>query len=417
MKLLVIGAGAREHALVWKLKQSPKVTEIFAAPGNAGTAQLATNLDIADNDIAGLKNFAQSNKIDLTVVGPEVPLCLGVVDAFEEIGLRVFGPNKKAAELEGSKVFCKDFFHRHQIPTAKYVACNKLEEARAALPEFSYPVVIKADGLAAGKGVVICQTEQDAQSCLNDMMLDAKFGDAGSQIVMEEFLTGTEASLLCFVDGERIIPMESAKDYKKAYDGDEGLNTGGMGTFSPNHLYNAELHSKIEERILTPTMQGFKKDRLDFKGVLFIGLMIEGDDIKVLEFNVRFGDPETEVVLPRLKSDLVDIFEKCIDGNLQESDLKWHKQESVCVIVASGGYPGDYEKGKEIKGLDTIDSDVVVFHAGTKLTDGKVYSNGGRVLAVTCLSDTVEEARNKVYANLPKIDFQDSFFRTDIAKI
>lgn len=417
MKVLVIGGGAREHAIVWKINQSKRLSKLFTAPGNAGTAELSTNVDIADNDIEGLAKFAKENQIDLTVVGPEVPLCLGVVDRFEKEGLRIFGPNQKAAELEGSKVFCKDFFAKHNIPTAKYVSCSSIEEAQKELPKFSYPLVIKADGLAAGKGVVICENAQQAETCLNDMMVDSKFGEAGTQIVIEDFLTGTEASLLCFVDGERIIPMESAKDYKKAFDNDKGLNTGGMGTFSPNHLYNEELNQKIEERILKPTLDGFKKDGIEFKGVLFIGLMIEGDDIKVLEFNVRFGDPETEVVLPRLESDLIDIFEKCIDGNLKAKDLKWSDKESTCVIIASGGYPESYEKGKKITGLQEVDKEVIVFHAGTKLENGEVLSNGGRVLAVTCLDENVETARKKVYANIDKIKFEQSFYRTDIAKL
>jgi phosphoribosylamine--glycine ligase len=417
MKVLVIGGGAREHAIVWKIKQSQRVSKIYVAPGNAGTSEIAENVDIKDNDIDGLVKFAKENNVELTVVGPEVPLCLGVVDTFEKENLRVFGPNQKAAELEGSKVFCKDFFKNHNIPTAQYESYSKIEDAKAGLKKFNYPLVIKADGLAAGKGVVICQTEEEAQTCLKDMMEDAKFGTAGNNIVIEEFLTGTEASLLCFVDGKTLVPMESAKDYKKAYDNDEGLNTGGMGTFSPNHLYTEELNKKIEDRILIPTMEGFKKDGIEFKGVLFIGLMIEGDDIKVLEFNVRFGDPETEVVLPRLESDLVDVFEQCIDGTLTAESLKWTNKQSCCVIIASGGYPESYEKGKVITGLKDVDKDITVFHAGTSTKNGEVVTTGGRVLAVTCLADSVEEARNKVYANIDKIKFDKSFYRTDIGKL
>ena len=414
MKILVIGGGAREHAIVWKIKQSEKVKKIFVAPGNAGTSEIAENILIQDNDIIGLVNFAKINNIDLTIVGPESPLCLGIVDEFEKQNLRIFGPNKKAAQLEGSKVFCKKFLKKHNIPTAKYKSFTKIEEAKLGLIQFTYPLVIKADGLAAGKGVIICDNSSQANSCLNEMMLNNKFGSAGKSIVIEEFLEGTEASLLCFVDGKTIVPLESAKDYKKTFDNDKGLNTGGMGAYSPNHLYNEELNLKIKERILIPTMNGFKKDKINFKGLLFIGLMIKGDNIKVLEFNVRFGDPETEAILPRMKSDIIDIFEKCIDGKLFANCIEWSKKECVCVVIASDGYPENYEKNKIISGLNEMPKDVIIFHAGTKKKNNKVLTNGGRVLAITCLNTSVENARKKIYNSIDKIKFENSFYRSDI---
>lgn len=415
MKLLVIGSGGREHTLIWKFKQSPKVTEIFAAPGNAGIADLATCVDINVDDIDGLVAFAKSNAIDLTVVGPELPLVLGVVDAFEAAGLRIFGPNKSASRFEGSKDFTKAFLMRHGIPTAKYASFTEPAAAIEALSEFGYPVVVKADGLAAGKGVIIAQNESEATKAIMDMMADKVFGEAGDLIVLESFLKGIEASILCFVDGKDIVPMQPAQDYKKIFDGDLGLNTGGMGTYSPSQIIDEALMSRIQTEILNPFITGIQKDGINFKGILFVGIMIDGDDINVLEYNVRMGDPETEVTLPRLENDLLEIIEAILDERLSEVSLSWSDSHAVCVIMASGGYPEHYEKGFPISGLDRVE-DAVVFHCGTKLNGDTVVSNGGRVLGVTALGNTLEAARTTAYDNVKHIRFDKAYCRTDIAK-
>ncbi|MBS7527807.1 phosphoribosylamine--glycine ligase [Fusibacter paucivorans] len=415
MKLLVIGSGGREHSLIWKFKQSPKVTEIFAAPGNAGIADLATCVAINVDDIDGLVAFAQSNAIDLTIVGPELPLVLGVVDAFEAAGLRIFGPNKSAARFEGSKDFTKAFLMRHGIPTAKYASFTEPNSAIKALPEFGYPVVVKADGLAAGKGVIIAQDESEAKKAIMDMMADKVFGEAGDLIVLESFLKGIEASILCFVDGKDIVPMQPAQDYKKIFDGDLGLNTGGMGTYSPSQIIDEALMSRIQREILNPFITGIQKDGISFKGILFVGIMIDEDEINVLEYNVRMGDPETEVTLPRLENDLVEIIEAILDERLCEIKLTWSASHAVCVIMASGGYPEHYEKGFPIRGLKAVD-EAVVFHCGTKLMDGVVSTNGGRVLGVTALGDTLEAAREAAYKGVKQIQFDKAYYRTDIAK-
>ena len=417
MKVLIIGSGAREHAIVWKIAQSEKVSKIYCAPGNAGIQQIAECINIKDDDIETLVSFALKEKRELTVVGPEGPLVNGIVDKFLENGLKVFGPCKKAAMLEGSKRYSKEFMDKYDIPTAKFRSYTSTQQASEGLNEFSYPLVIKADGLAAGKGVVICQNEQEANDTINSMLENKKFGEAGNEIVIEEFLYGTEASLLCFVDGNKIIPMESARDYKKAFDGDNGLNTGGMGCFSPNTIFTDKLEEQIKTDILDKIIYGFKRENIDFRGVLFIGLMITNKGSQVLEFNVRMGDPETEVVLPRLESDIVDIFEKTIDGTLESSDLKWSDKKCVCVVAASGGYPESYEKNKVINGLENVDDDIMVFHAGTRRSDDKVLTNGGRVLTVTALADTLDEARKKAYQNIEKISFAGMHYRKDIAKI
>ncbi|WDV46214.1 phosphoribosylamine--glycine ligase [Clostridiaceae bacterium M8S5] len=417
MKVLVIGSGAREHTLVWKLSKSPNVDEIFCAPGNAGISDLAKCVDIKVDDINGLCDFAKKSGIDLTVVGPEGPLVAGIVDLFVENNLCIFGPNKKAARLEGSKIFSKDFMKKHGIPTARYEAFSDEKEAIKELDNFDMPIVIKADGLAAGKGVVICNNRDEAIVTIKEMVNDKKFGDAGSNIVIEEFLEGTEISLLCFVNGKDIIPMESARDYKKAFDNDEGPNTGGMGCFSPNNILTDALHDEINEKVLKRFMAGLKKDNIDYKGILFIGFMVGENGAKVLEFNVRFGDPETEVVLRRLESDLVDVLLKTINGTLKQSDLIWSDKKSVCVIIASGGYPKGYEKNKEIQNLQSNIDDVLVFHAGTKKEDDKILTNGGRVLAVTALADTLKEARDKVYKKAKEITFENMHYRKDIAKL
>ncbi len=416
MKVLVIGGGGREHAIVWKLAQSPRISKIYCAPGNAGISNLAECLNINAEDIEALCQFAKNNHMDLTVVGPEVPLTEGISDRFQKEGLRVFGPNKKCAQLEGSKAFTKDFLIRHKIPTAKYKEFTDLEEIKKEAGLFGYPMVIKADGLAAGKGVVIAEHKEAALKSINEIMADKIFGHAGDKVVVEEFLTGIETSILCFVDGNTIVPMVSAQDYKKIYDGDKGPNTGGMGTYSPSLIYDEALDNKIKKKILTPVIEGFKKDDIDFRGILFIGLMIQDGEPKVLEFNVRFGDPETQTVLTRLDTDLVDIIESVLERRLADQEIVWNSKKTVCVVMASGGYPGSYEKGKPISGLDNIDEEIVVFHAGTKLKDGGIITNGGRVLGVTAWGETTEEARNKAYKNVEKIYFEDAYYRRDIGR-
>ena len=417
MKVLVIGSGGREHVLTWKIAQSPKVDKIYCAPGNGGMAKIAECVDLSVEDIDGCVKFAKEKGIDLTVVGPEVPLVMGMTDAFEKEGMRVFGPNAKCAEFEGSKAFTKDFLLRHNIPTAAYKEYTDLDEIMKDIGIYGFPMVIKADGLAAGKGVLIVENEQEAKDGINMIMADHEFGEAGDKVVVEEFLTGREASMLCFVDGNVIVPMESAQDYKRAYDNDEGLNTGGMGTYSPNVLFDNEvLNKRIEETILTPIIEGFKADGMDFKGILFIGLMIENDMPKVLEFNVRFGDPEAQSVLMRMDSDLVDIMEACIDGKLADCDIKWKDEAAVTVVLASGGYPGPYEKGLEITGIEDVEG-CEVFHAGTTLKDGKLVTAGGRVLCVSALGADREAARAKVYSQVDKIKFDGARYRTDIAKM
>ena len=414
MKVLVIGSGGREHAICWKVKQSKLVEKLYCMPGNAGISEIAECVDLKVDDLDAIVEFAVEYNIDLAIVGPEVPLVMGLSDRLAEKGIKTFGPNKMASEFEGSKAFSKRFMEKYNIPTAAYGVYDNPKDALEGLKNFSEPLVVKADGLAAGKGVLICQKMEEAVEGIKSIMENRQFGQAGDTVVVEEFLTGIEASLLCFVDGDRIVPMESARDYKKAFDNDEGLNTGGMGCFSPNPIYTDKLQKYLDQNILNNIIDGFKKDGIDYHGVLFIGLMIENDQAKVLEFNVRFGDPETQVVLPRMKSDLVEVMIKTIDGNLKDNDLEWHDEESVTVVLASGGYPEAYKKGKVITGLNDVDDDIIVFHAGTKFDGSDIVTNGGRVLAV---ADSIEKARERVYANVPKIEFQKKQFRTDIAKL
>lgn len=414
MKILVVGSGGREHAICWKLKQEKNVEKIYCAPGNAGIADSAECVDIKDSDIEKLAVFAEENGIDLTVVGPEVPLVMGIVDEFAKRGLRVFGPNKECATFEGSKAFSKEFMIRNNIPTAKYKEYTDLDEAIAEIDSFGYPVVIKADGLAAGKGVVIPENREDAIKTLKEMMSDKKFGSAGDKVVVEEFLTGIETSILAFVDNNTIVPMESAKDHKKVNNGEKGLNTGGMGTFSPSELWTEELAEEIRVNVLERTLQGFKNDGLDYRGILFVGIMITEDGAKVLEYNVRFGDPETQSVLFRLKTDLSEIMNAVIDNRLSEVEIEYTDEQAICVILTSGGYPEDYEKGKVITGLDSLDDDIVVFHSGTKMSDGKLVTNGGRVIGITSKAKTVSEAADKVYENIKRINFEGMHYRTDI---
>ena len=416
MKILVVGGGGREHAICWKLSNEKNVEKIYCAPGNPGIAEVAECVNIGDSDIDKLAKFAKENEIDMTVVGPEVPLVMGITDVFESQGLKVFGPNKKCARLEGSKAFSKDFMTRHNLPTAKYKEYTNIDKAIDDIDEFGYPVVIKADGLAAGKGVIISENREDAIKTLKEMMNDKKFGTAGEKIVIEEFLSGIETSILAFVDNETIIPMVSAKDHKKVNDGETGLNTGGMGTFSQSEIYTYELSKEIKENILDKTLKGFQEDNLDFKGILFVGLMITKDGPKILEYNVRFGDPETQSVLFRLETDLSEIISAVINNKLKDIDIKYSDDSAICVMLTSGGYPESYEKGKLITGLDNLDKDIVVFHSGTKLLDNKLVTNGGRVISITAKGKTVKEAGKKVYENIKKINFEGMHYRTDIWK-
>ena len=417
MKVLVIGSGGREHALCWKIAESIRVSKVFCAPGNGGTQEVAENININPHEIDKLLDFALKESIDLTVVGPEAPLVDGIVDKFNEKGLRIFGVNEKTAKLEGSKIYAKEFMEKYEIPTAKYRRYTNIDKAIKGLDEFDYPLVIKADGLCLGKGVIICNTKEEGVNTLKSMMEDKIFGTAGEAVIIEEFLEGVEASLICLVSQGKLIPMESAQDYKKIFDNDQGPNTGGVGCFSSSNLFDKELERKIQKEILSKIETGFEYEYLDYSGVLFIGLMLTKDMPKVLEFNVRFGDPETEVLIPRLENNIVDILQKTLDGNLREEDLVWTDKKCVTVVATSEGYPGKYEKGKEITGLKDLDEDILLFHNGTKIKDGKVYTNGGRVISVTALGDTLEEARNKIYKNMDKIYFDGMYYRRDIAKI
>lgn len=417
MKVLIVGSGGREHAIAWKLAQSPKIKKLYAAPGNGGMMELCECVDIAVDDLQGLKTFAKENAIDLTVVGPELPLVLGLSDVFAKENLAVFGPNRSCARFEGSKAFTKEFLKRHGIPTAGYKEYTDPDTLKEDVGLFGYPMVLKADGLAAGKGVLITENKEDSLKAIDRLMLSGEFGEASETIVVEEFLTGREASLLCFVDGHTILPMESAQDYKRALDGDLGLNTGGMGTYSPNLLMKDDkLCQTIEETILTPIVEGFKADGLNYKGILFIGLMIDKGVPKVLEFNVRLGDPETQSVLPRLETDLLDIMEACIEERLKDVALQWSEQKTVSVVMASGGYPDAYQKGKEITGTDQVE-EAIVFHAGTKRVGDQLVTDGGRVLCVTAKADNFAQAQRTVYTELKKINFDQAFYRQDIADI
>jgi len=414
MKVLVIGGGGREHTLVWKLNQSPSVTEVFCAPGNAGIGKIAKNVDISSSNIEKLVEFSREMKIDMTIVGPEEPLVEGIVDIFRQNGLKVIGPTKKAAKLEGSKTFAKDFMRKYNIPTAKYDEITIFEDAILAIEKYNYPVVVKADGLAAGKGVFICENKQEALKIIKQLLDEKILGDSGERVVIEEFLRGIETSILCFIDGNTIIPMVSSQDHKRAFDGDMGPNTGGMGTYSPNYIYTEKIAKQVEKEILEPTLEGIKQEEMDYRGIIFIGLMITEDGAKVLEYNVRFGDPETQVVLPRLKTDLIEIFNNIIDRRLKHTNIQWSKEETVCVILASGGYPNKYEKGLEITGLNTINKDLLVFHSGTTEDKNKIITNGGRVLGIVGIGKSTEEAREKVYRNIDEIKFKESFYRRDI---
>lgn len=418
MKVLVIGSGGREHAIVWKLAQSPLVEKIYCAPGNGGICGYAECVDINVTDLEGLLQFAEEKAIDLTVVGPEVPLSLGITDLFKEKGLRVFGPEKKAAMLESSKAFSKDFMERNNIPTAKYKIYKEANAAKAEVDSFGYPVVIKADGLAAGKGVIIAENRKQAINAIDEIMTEKKFGTAGGSVVIEEYLTGKEASILAFVDGRTAAPMVSAQDYKRALDGDKGLNTGGMGAVSPAFYYDEASAAIAEKEIIQRTMDALKNEGIDYKGVLYFGLMLTPKGPKLLEYNVRFGDPETEVVLPRLKTDLVEIMNSVIDEKLETQKIEWKEEQAVCVVMASGGYPEHYDKGFEIKGLEkaAANGGVTVFHAGTEKRLDKITTAGGRVLVVSAMGKDFEEARERAYQAVKDIDFEKAHYRSDIAK-
>lgn len=413
MKVLVIGSGGREHAIAYKLNQSSKVDKIYAIPGNPGIAEIGECVNGSVEDNAMIVEFAKEKGIDLVVIGPEVPLCNGLADDLEAAGLMAFGPTKYAATLEGSKAFSKDFMVRHNIPTAKYKEVNSYDEAIVAIDEFTYPLVIKADGLAAGKGVVIVDNLDDAKTTLNEMMVEGSLDGAGSKVVLEEFLTGFECSLLCFTDGETIVPMVSAKDHKQIYDGNKGPNTGGMGTISPNPFMPENMDEVLKKDILDPFMAGLKADNMDYRGVVFIGLMIEDGKAKVLEFNVRFGDPETQSIMLRLDSDLYDIMVGCATKTLKDVEVKWNDKHVACLVLASGGYPGEYKKGLEIKNINDTD-ECVIFHAGTANKDGKLVTNGGRVLNICATGDSLDDVRNKVYTVAKKIDFEGKYYRNDI---
>ena len=419
MKILVVGSGGREHALCWKIAQSSKVDKIYCAPGNAGVAEVAECVAIGAMEFEKLADFAQEKEIDLTVIGMDDPLVGGVVDVFEERGLRIFGPRKNAAILEGSKAFSKDLMKKYNIPTAAYENFDDPEKALAYLETASFPIVLKADGLALGKGVLICNTLEEAKEGVKSIMLDKAFGSAGNQMVIEEFMTGREVSVLSFVDGNTIKIMTSAQDHKRAMDGDQGLNTGGMGTFSPSPFYTEEIDEFCQKYIYQATVDAMKAEGREFKGIIFFGLMLTEKGPRVLEYNARFGDPETQVVLPRMKNDIVEVFEACVDGTLDQIDLEFEDNAAVCVVLASAGYPLKYEKGLPISGLDTFkDKDsYFVFHAGTKFNEeGKIVTNGGRVLGVTATGATLKEARANAYEATNWVTFDNKYCRSDIGK-
>lgn len=418
MKVLIVGSGGREHAIAWKVAQSPKVEKIYCAPGNAGIGEIAECVPIGAMEFDKLVAFAKEKEIDLTVIGMDDPLVGGVVDAFEAEGLRVFGPRKNAAILEGSKAFSKDLMKKYHIPTAAYENFTNPEDALAYLETAKMPIVLKADGLALGKGVLICNTLQEAKDGVKELMLDKHFGDAGNTIVIEEFMTGREVSVLSFVDGNTIRIMTSAQDHKRAKDGDKGLNTGGMGTFSPSPFYTTEVDEFCQKYIYQPTVDAMKAEGRPFKGIIFFGLMLTEDGPRVLEYNARFGDPEAQVVLPRMKNDIVEVFEACIDGTLDKIQLDFENNAAVCVVLASDGYPEHYEKGYPIEGFDAFKGKdgYYVFHAGTKLSDGKIVTNGGRVLGVTAKGSDLKQARANAYAATEWIQFENKYKRNDIGK-
>lgn len=418
MKVLVIGGGGREHALVWKIAQSPLVTRVYCAPGNPGIGLLAENVAIKVDDLPGLLEFATKERIGLTVVGPELPLSLGIVDLFEENGLKVFGARKNAAIIEASKAFSKDLMRKYHVPTAAYQVFTEVEPALAFIDTLGLPVVIKADGLAAGKGVIIAQTREEAVDTVEDMLSGNAFGAAGARVVVEEFLKGEEASFLAFTDGRNIIPLASAQDHKAAFDGDTGPNTGGMGAYSPAPVVTPDIHEKVMQEVMRRTVDGMAAEGRSYRGVLYAGLMIDGGTVKTLEFNARFGDPECQPLLMRMKSDIVPVLLATANGDISGIRLEWRDEAAVCVVMAAGGYPGAYPKGDEISGLDRAArmEDLFVFHAGTSEKEGKYLTNGGRVLGVTALGATVKDAIEQAYSGVAAITWNGVHYRTDIGK-
>lgn len=418
MKVLVVGGGGREHAIVEKVSQSKRVDEIYCAPGNAGIARIAKCVDIGVMEFDKLADFAAKKGIDFAIIGPDDPLCGGIVDVFEKKGIKTFGPRGNAAILEGSKAFSKDLMKKYGIPTAAYENFDNAEDALKYLETAKMPIVLKADGLALGKGVLICNTLEEAKAGVDTIMVDQKFGKAGNKIVIEEFMTGREVSVLSFVDGKTIKPMTSAQDHKRAKDGDQGLNTGGMGTFSPSPFYTKEVDDFCKKNIFQKTVDAMRAEGREFKGIIFFGLMLTENGPKVLEYNARFGDPETQVVLPRMNNDIIDVMEACVDGRLDEIDLDFADNAAVCVVLASDGYPEHYEKGYPITGFEAFDGkdDYYCFHAGTKLADGQIVTSGGRVLGITATGSDLKEARRKAYEATKWIDFDNKYMRGDIGK-
>ncbi|TKJ41735.1 phosphoribosylamine--glycine ligase [candidate division LCP-89 bacterium B3_LCP] len=414
MKVLVIGSGGREHALCWKLSQSSKLSHLFCAPGNAGISSIAELVPVSAEDIKELFTFAISHNVDLTVVGPEVPLAEGICDVFRAGGLRIFGPSRAAAQLEGSKAYAKRFMAKYGIPTGRFDVCDNFVYAFESLQKYSFPVVIKASGLAAGKGVIICEDIGSARNTLNAILNERTFGEAGSQVVIEEYLRGEEASILALTDGEKYACLSPSQDHKRLLDGDRGPNTGGMGAYAPAPVITPQLQERIEVEILRPTLAGMIEDRARFTGCLYLGLMICDDGPKVLEYNVRFGDPETQAVLPMLKSDLLELMNATLDGDLDPQAVELHDGAAVSIVMASGGYPGRYEKGKAISGLSDVPDGVTVFHAGTSLKDGQIVTSGGRVLGVTARGTDIKSALDLAYEGVDVIDFDEKYFRRDI---
>ena len=416
LKVLVIGNGGREHALVWKITQSSKVSKIYCAPGNAGISRLAQCVNIDVDNIEKLADFAKKEKVDLTVVGPELPLSKGIVNEFNRKGLRIFGPSKEATEIESSKVFSKYLMKNYNIPTANYEVFKNSEKAFDYIKQQTFPLVIKADGLAAGKGVFIVKNMVQARDALDALMEEKKFGEAGRQVVIEEFLEGEEVSILAFCDGKTVVPMVSSQDHKKIFDNDQGENTGGMGAYSPVPFYPDEFKKGVLEEILKPTVEGLRSEGREYKGVLYAGLVLTKEGPKVLEFNARFGDPETQVILPRLKTDLIDILNAVVERSLHKINIEWKNNAAVCVVLASGGYPGKYQKGKVISGLEKLENkkNIIVFHAGTKLQEGKIVTAGGRVLGVTAWVKTISKAKERAYKGVKEIYFEDMYYRKDI---